>query len=145
MNTEEPCLTLPARSSDRPGSFAKITWPVTETRLATVTDTRSWSDEILAGWRNPLREDTALIVTELVTNAILHGGGLHSLQLTLLHDDGVLVEVGDGSQDPPEPREPDPQRASGFGLRLVAALTQDMGQWRHASGKTVWARLGPER
>jgi anti-sigma regulatory factor (Ser/Thr protein kinase) len=69
-----------------------------------------------------------VVVSELVSNAVVHGGGCLSLEL-LAHDGGVTVAVADGSAVLPrrgrgDPEALDPVRLAegGRGIALVEAL-----------------------
>jgi len=103
------------------------------------------------------RRQVHLLATELVTNAVRHGGPPIVLALQCRGDDGVLVSVSDGSDDPPERRDADAGALGGRGVRLVDLLSADWGVEHHhgegrdhqdgtgsggsATGKTVWCRL----
>ena len=111
----------------------------------TVTGIRAAVRAFFTGVRpghGPECEDLLLVVSELVTNAVRHAGGVGTLRVTLLG--GALdIAVSDPSRVLPLPRIPDAQNGTGgLGLHLVAALcgplhiTLDPG-----SGKTVHARL----
>jgi anti-sigma regulatory factor (Ser/Thr protein kinase) len=104
--------------------------------------TRAW----LRG--HPVGEDAAetavLIISELVANAVTHGGGdlvSCGLQLT----DGLLrIEVTDHGtgQDRPVIRRPAPDDLSGRGLLLVSTLACAWGVIPAGlSGWTVWAAV----
>lgn len=82
-----------------------------------------------------------LVVSELVTNSVLHVGS--QLRVRLLGDDAVLrVEVADDS-----PRLPITRRTflgtevSGRGLPLVDRLSNAWGAEPAPSGKLVWSEL----
>lgn len=78
-----------------------------------------------------------LLVSELVTNAILHAGTQVTLRLS--HDDGVLrVEVRDGSSAKARQRNYGTEATTGRGLELIEALATDWGVDTDDSGKTVW-------
>jgi anti-sigma regulatory factor (Ser/Thr protein kinase) len=86
----------------------------------------------------------ALLTTELVMNAIEHGGGTAVLDAELL--DGTLrVSVTDDDPVIPEPRRaPDPLDSErGRGLFLVAAMATRWGSRPLGTGKAVWFELGP--
>ena len=93
--------------------------------------------------RGPARvrvDDVALVVSELVTNAVVHGEGEITLDV-LVAPDSVHVEVRDA-----EPRLPDPVDApfdaeSGRGLQLVSKVATRWGVRPADSGKVVWADL----
>jgi serine phosphatase RsbU (regulator of sigma subunit)/anti-sigma regulatory factor (Ser/Thr protein kinase)/uncharacterized protein YigA (DUF484 family) len=85
-------------------------------------------------------EDAKLVVTELVTNALLHGQA--PMVLRLVEDDGLVrIEVRDASRVlPVVPRE-NLEAMTGRGLGLVAALSESWGVEPISDGKVVWASL----
>ncbi|MCW2667772.1 MAG: hypothetical protein JWN57_2734 [Frankiales bacterium] len=90
-------------------------------------------------------EDAGLIVTELVTNAALHGTAPVLVRVSRL-EGRVRVEVEDGGQSLPVIPVQSNDAMTGRGLRLVAALAQTWGVQRADSGrKTVWAELPQDR
>ncbi|MFD3558662.1 ATP-binding protein [Streptomyces sp. NPDC058686] len=83
-------------------------------------------------------DDVLLCVSELATNALLHGvpPGRGFLLRLLPYEDEVRVEVhdsGDGS-----PQVADVRGESGRGLFLVEALAGKWGVEERDPGKTVW-------
>jgi hypothetical protein len=83
----------------------------------------------------------ALVVSELVTNALTHAGT--ALDVAVSAADGrLLLGVHDGSDEPP--RVPPPRSGQGrsHGLHLVAGFSRAWG-WlpRADGGKVVWAVL----
>ena len=100
-----------------------------------------------AGWglTDPDWVDRAmLVVTELVTNAVRHGGGWVMLQLHA-HEGHVTVSVADGSVMLPRLHGDAGRvdRESGRGVTIVAALAERWGVEDHEGGKRVWALLPP--
>ncbi|MET9730372.1 ATP-binding protein [Streptomyces sp. NPDC006458] len=93
----------------------------------------------------PAREvvdDVLLVVTELVTNALRHGGGITAFDV--LHDgDTVTLRVGDASTTPPRtvPRT-DPAAPGGFGWPLVQRLCRRVTVTAAADGKTIEVVMG---
>jgi anti-sigma regulatory factor (Ser/Thr protein kinase) len=85
----------------------------------------------------------ALMVSEVVTNALLHGGGGRDVELRVSeHDEVVRVEVCDhGEGFVPQPRALDNDREGGYGLYLVEQLADRWGWWRDDS-TTVWFEVG---
>ena len=84
-----------------------------------------------------------VVVTELVSNAVLHSNdGPIGLRVEL-EDDVALVEVtdhGDGFEAPDDPQSRFPE-TGGFGLVLVDRLARRWGV-RHDDGATVvWSEL----
>ncbi|MFF2849313.1 ATP-binding protein [Streptomyces sp. NPDC058001] len=99
----------------------------------------------LTGWA--VGEDTCdaadLVVSELVTNAIVHTAS--ELIVCELHDEveKVRIAVRDEGCAPGEPR-PSPQRPEeehGRGLLLVAAVASAWGAHETEPGLLVWAEL----
>ncbi len=87
-------------------------------------------------------DDAALLVTEVATNALRHGGPGVDLWLRLLPD-GLRVEIVDGRSDAmPQLRQPDAYAEGGRGILIVSALARRWGTDRLAAGKCVWFELG---
>jgi anti-sigma regulatory factor (Ser/Thr protein kinase) len=85
--------------------------------------------------------DAELVCTELIANAVEHGGGVGRVRIEVLVGPGVLVEVEDGA--PGAELTPGRSRFGGHrgrGLTITAALA-DWGVVRTDSRKTVWAIL----
>jgi anti-sigma regulatory factor (Ser/Thr protein kinase) len=84
-----------------------------------------------------LREDAALMVSELVTNAFVHGMGAISLRIDI-HPERLRVEVPDEGNVALAPSLT-PGAHGGWGLRIVDDLADD---WGVLQGSTrVWFRL----
>ena len=83
------------------------------------------------------REDAALMVSELVTNAVVHGVGSISLRIDV-EADAVRIEVADEGNVALAP-SPTAGAHGGWGLRIVEQLSDDWGV-RDGSTK-VWFRL----
>ncbi|MEW2394874.1 ATP-binding protein [Streptomyces sp. NPDC046862] len=99
----------------------------------------------LSGWA--LCEDTcdtaALVVSELVTNAIVHAAGRRVVCELHDRDDLVRIAVRDEGCAPGEPH-PSPQRPEeehGRGLLLVEAMCRAWGAQDAGPGLLVWADL----
>ncbi|BFO20596.1 hypothetical protein SHKM778_69840 [Streptomyces sp. KM77-8] len=93
-------------------------------------------------------EDTcdtaALVVSELVTNAVVHTASSHIV--CELHDRGDLVRIAvrDEGCAPGQPRantRRQPEEEHGRGLLLVDALCQSWGSHEQGPGLLVWADL----
>ncbi|MDX2700233.1 ATP-binding protein, partial [Streptomyces ipomoeae] len=103
-----------------------------------------------------LVEDALVVVSELVTNAVVHAGTDVELLCRFDRDDRtasgwLIVEVSDhhparpvrdeGAERPYRVERPYGAAEYGRGLRLVAALSEAWGITYRTGVKTVWARL----
>ncbi|MEV4174284.1 ATP-binding protein [Nonomuraea sp. NPDC049709] len=86
-------------------------------------------------------DDCLLIVSELITNVVRHGGSAYALRLE--DRDGRLYgEVFDPGGGVPRRRSPDADAISGRGLQIVAAIADDWGVAAADGGKVVWFSVG---
>lgn len=89
-----------------------------------------------------LRDTAALLVSELVTNAVVHAASAIELDIEVT-DDAVTVRVCDADTGPlvlgARGTELD---EGGRGFLLIDRLAQAWGTEHHAGRKTVWFRLG---
>ncbi|GAA2774305.1 hypothetical protein GCM10010521_60810 [Streptomyces rameus] len=95
-----------------------------------------------------LVDDAMAVVSELVTNAVVHAGTDVQVDWRLEAGGAFVIEVGD--QHPSRaPRDamggevPYDTPEYGRGLRLVAQLAESWGVTYCSGAKTVWARLPP--
>lgn len=93
--------------------------------------------------------DVRLLVSELVTNALRHAGldDDERIALTVLvSDTAVRVEVTDpGRGFDPETVPSDPEVAEGWGLYLVATLSDRWGVESQSGVTRVWFELDRDR
>jgi len=94
---------------------------------------RAWDLEVL-------EEVACLLVSELVSNVVLHAATDLELHLRRL-DTRVRVEVHDGVARMPERKFYSPTSTTGRGLVFLAELAQDWGAEPTPSGKAVWFEL----
>lgn len=100
---------------------------------------------MLTDWRlGHLVEDVDLVVSELVTNALLHTDagedGANKIRLELdLNGRRLTLRVVDSSPLPPRPEEAADTAESGRGLLLVDALAAEWDWEDLPDGKAVWA------
>jgi len=89
----------------------------------------------------PTASDAVLLVSEMVTNAIVHGEPPIRLRLRRDPAAGLAIEVDDGARVEPKPMQPTPDDEHGRGLQLVAMLAGRWGTRPTAEGKTVWCHI----
>ena len=87
-----------------------------------------------------LTNDAKLVVSELVTNATLHGAPPWRLAVEV-SDDRVRLSVFDSSPSPPGRNHTGEGAMTGRGLMVIEALTVRRGVERKGIGKEVWAEL----
>ncbi|GAA3803479.1 hypothetical protein GCM10022403_041870 [Streptomyces coacervatus] len=108
---------------------------------------RHRTTRLVAEWGHPhLAGDVALVASELMTNALLHGSLRDRLiRLRIIATAAMLrVEVSDPRGERlPCPRDATGEDQFGRGLALVGALADGWGVApRVGVGKTVWAEWG---
>ncbi|RDG34590.1 ATP-binding protein [Streptomyces corynorhini] len=83
-------------------------------------------------------ETVQLLVSEIVTNAVVHGNG-DRVRFSLAYDPcgTVRIEVDDRSPARVAVRHPDPDEESGRGMFLVDALARDWGR----RGTRTWCTV----
>jgi hypothetical protein len=93
----------------------------------------------------PLAETLILLVSELVTNAVVHTGCTAVLRLFLpgaaADPAPVRLEVADASTRAPVPRCVDGDATGGRGLALVDGLADRWGWSTEGAGKRIWCEL----
>ncbi|MFF3122779.1 ATP-binding protein [Streptomyces sp. NPDC057908] len=113
-------------------------------RRTSVSASRDFVTGVLSEWDlHSLIEDIALCVSELATNALLHGvpPGREFCVGVRRGEESVRLEVRDSGPGQPVLRHPDHEACSGRGLHLVNELADGFGVDDHIVGKTVWLTL----
>ena len=88
-----------------------------------------------------LIDDILLVVSELVTNALVHGQGTITV-LVGIADGRVAIGVRDEGPGRPRQKDLDPASPRGRGIAMVARLALDWGvQAQPTGGKMVWCLL----
>jgi anti-sigma regulatory factor (Ser/Thr protein kinase) len=111
--------------------------------VPTVRLARQATRDTLAAWQlSHLEEVAVLVVSELVTNAVLHARDTGAIGLELASAGTRLrVEVQDGDPHWRLQYSPAECDESGFGFVLVDSLAGRWGIRRVSAGKAVWAEL----
>ncbi len=123
--------------------------------LTAASCARAHATQVLWEWGiSGLADTVALIVSELVTNAVeasrAMAGGPFPVRYWLLSDrKQVLIVVWDASPLPPTRLDPADDVENGRGLMLVDALSARWGwyaaPWDAIEGKAVWALAAASR
>lgn len=134
------CFLVPESRDER---LRRIRLP---RRKPSVKKARDYVRSLSATWGLEQQEDCLLlVVSELVTNAVLHArcGPGRQIGLTLTREvDRVRVEVRDTGEGLPRPRrELRFTEEHGRGLAVVEELAADWGVSHDVVGKTVWATV----
>jgi anti-sigma regulatory factor (Ser/Thr protein kinase) len=116
---------------------------------AEVGRARRWARSRLAGSGMDRDEQAAeiliLIVSELVTNAVVHTGCPAVLRMLFglgaVEAGTVRVEVADGCATPPSPRHAGGDETGGRGLELVDGLADRWGWQPEGAGKRIWCEV----
>jgi anti-sigma regulatory factor (Ser/Thr protein kinase) len=118
---------------------------------AEVGRARRWARSRLLGSGigadEPLAETLILLISELVTNAVVHTGCPAVLRMLVPSaaqgvDHGtVRLEVADVSDCPPRQRHADRDETGGRGLELVDGLADRWGWQPEGAGKQIWCEI----
>lgn len=145
-DTAEDRFGLRAARGHRPGAAAERRFRFElAAHPGSVAQARRLTRSRLSGWS--VCEDTcdtaALVVSELVTNAIVHAAGQRVVCELHDADDLVRIAVCDEGCAPGEPRPSSnqPDEEHGRGLLLVAAVSRAWGAQDTGPGLLVWAEL----
>ncbi|WP_203994022.1 ATP-binding protein [Sphaerisporangium rufum] len=108
---------------------------------------RAWIRDRL-GEDHPALEDVTLLVSEVVTNSVIHSasrdGGKVTLAIADCHEFIHIDVVDDGAET--EPRVcGDPFGESGRGLMLVDVIARNWGVYTDPAGRTVWFQCAYRR
>jgi serine phosphatase RsbU (regulator of sigma subunit)/anti-sigma regulatory factor (Ser/Thr protein kinase) len=91
----------------------------------------------------PVLDDALLLVTELVTNTVMHAGTPARLSIDTTDRRVLRLEVSDFSPATvPALRPQTPNMTNGRGLQLLNALATSWGTVHEANEKSVWVTLG---
>lgn len=107
----------------------------------TIPAARRWVSEVArrAGASADAERVVALLTTEAITNAVVHGPphGVVDVE-AMVRGDRVHVDVSDESTRPPVLRRPEVTDLTGRGVMLIDTLASAWGVELHRASKTVW-------
>jgi anti-sigma regulatory factor (Ser/Thr protein kinase) len=104
-----------------------------------VTDARRFTIGAIGEVGRDVRDDVAVMVSELASNSVRHGNSQFVVDVQRT-DEQIRVSVTDSAAGDPVVRNPTAREASGRGLQIVRALADEWGVLprRDGPGKTVW-------
>jgi len=109
---------------------------------ASVGRARRMVADALGSWGlDALVDDASLLVSEVVSNAVLHAGTEVVVSIRR-RGSGVRIEVADGSPLIPTRRRYHDDAVTGRGLQILESAASSWGTAGKASGKVVWFDLG---
>ncbi|MEH0471885.1 ATP-binding protein [Streptomyces sp. B21-097] len=118
--------------------------PVPAKDARRVEEMRHLAADRLRDWDlHALVEDVELVVSELVTNALVHACG-GEITFSLAYTGGTVhISATDGSTRRPQPQNPSPDAESGRGLLLVTWVASEHdGAWGVSEdGRSTWCSL----
>ena len=108
---------------------------------SSAAEARRFVRAALVDWgESSLDEVAALLVTELVTNAVLHTRSGPEITARLAGR-RLRIEVADDSPTPPVRHHYSPRAGTGRGMILVGELASAWGSEPAGTGKIVWFEL----
>jgi anti-sigma regulatory factor (Ser/Thr protein kinase) len=105
-----------------------------------IRDARAMVRTIMSDQATEVRDIAVLLTDELVTNAVVHGGGRFELNAEL-GPRALRVVVSDLSPAAPRVLTPSADQEHGRGMAIVASLASAWGSDVGESGKGVWFSL----
>jgi anti-sigma regulatory factor (Ser/Thr protein kinase) len=138
---EDDVALLLAQVRSHPETMAPAAFDIVGDATA-VAAARRFTNRTLMDWEvsTETADVAALLVSEMVTNSIVHGRPPAQVRLRLRAHD-LVIEVRDASRHLPRRRHPDRLDESGLGLQVVELLATRWGARHEAFGKVVWAVL----
>ncbi|SDD39178.1 Histidine kinase-like ATPase domain-containing protein [Geodermatophilus telluris] len=128
-----------------PSASPPPAWDGLQWRLSDVTELPRVREELrrhtAAQGPVELRDRLLLVLDEMASNALRHGGGRVEACVRRTGD-AFLVAVSDGDpRTPPTPAVDRDPSEGGLGLHLIAELSTAHGWYVEGDAKTVWAVL----
>jgi len=108
--------------------------------VASCAEARRFVQRSLAQAAEDLCTNASLLVSEVVTNALLHASGPVTVEVQQ-RGGAYRIAVSDGSRTPPTQKGYRTDDATGRGLHLLECLAGAWGWRRTSTGKVVWFDL----
>jgi anti-sigma regulatory factor (Ser/Thr protein kinase) len=94
--------------------------------------------EQLVAWGCADTDGVALVLSELVTNAVVHAGGAVDITVT---NDGQRIRIAVRDNGSGWPRVREGGSGGGLGLHIVTKISERWGSEATNTGKIVWATV----
>ena len=107
---------------------------------SSLRDARRMVADALVAVPDEVRDAAVLLAGEILTNAVVHGGGWFLLQVDAAAD-WIRVEVADSASGSPMVLHPSSDREHGRGMAIVDAIASAWGAEQRGSHKVVWFEL----
>ena len=128
-------------SASPPPACDGLSWELSD--VAELPRVREELRRSLASGTADLHDRLVLVLDEMASNALRHGGGRVEAAVRRTGD-AFLVAVSDGDAcTPPTPAVDRDPSEGGLGLYLIAELSTAHGWYVGGAAKTVWAVLPP--
>ncbi|KOY54747.1 SpoIIE family protein phosphatase [Streptomyces sp. XY332] len=133
----------PAAQLTRPARRTVLT--VAQAEPERIAGARRQIRELLHDWADEEQVDSAvLMVSEMVTNVLLHTDGDALLVAEAMGELGtrrLRIEVADASDELPHKRHPGEMASSGRGVLLMEMLADSWGVDPRGEGKSIWFEM----
>ena len=107
---------------------------------SSLRDARHMVADALGALPEGVRDAAVLLTGEILTNAVVHGGGWFLLQVEA-SPVLIRVEVADAAGGRPTVLHPSSDREHGRGMAIVDAMASAWGAEQRGSHKVVWFEL----
>ncbi|MDA8313549.1 MAG: ATP-binding protein [Actinomycetota bacterium] len=107
---------------------------------ASVRDARRFVEDAMAASPSDVRDIAVLLAGEVVTNAVVHGGGWFCLEVDAAPD-RLRVQVTDSGAGLPRVLKMNGEREHGRGMAIVDAIATMWGTEQLGTHKVVWFEL----
>ncbi len=108
-----------------------------------VRDARQLIAEASSAFSQEVRDAAVLLVGEIVTNAVVHGGGWFLLEVDVAPT-RIRVEVTDSTPGSPRVLRMTGEREHGRGMAIVDTLASAWGTEHLGSHKVVWFEISAD-
>lgn len=139
--TEKAAVKAVDRLTRRKVRHAQAKLPA---NLTSLRESRQLVREWLTNWSKPGLIPVALVVVNVFIENVLEHTGSEPVMRVECDGPTATIAVADASTAPAVPLASPPKGIDVSGLAIVDALSRAWGSTPTASGKTVWAVIGPE-